>query len=120
MNADDIKNLAAPHWEGQMFNSIDTGTGWYSLLADCIGELSVAAPGFKILQIKEKFGGLRFYFSVAKQEHYDRANKIVRKAEQLSYVTCEHCGSAGKSQDGGWIKVLCDPCQSVRMKARGL
>lgn len=57
-----------------------------------------------ITQVKEKFGGLRFYVDGGTQEmhHY------IEFAEAMSYRTCEECGSPGKSRNSGWIKVLCD------------
>ena len=55
-------------------------------------------------QIKEKFGGLRFYY-------YGGDNTIdgmVRMAESWSYKTCEICGNSGKIRGGGWLRTLCE------------
>lgn len=59
-------------------------------------------------QIKEKFGGLRFYLTSGTEEMY----KICSEAESKSYKTCEQCGNPGKVRDGGWILTLCDSCHS--------
>jgi hypothetical protein len=57
------------------------------------------------IQVKEKFGGLRFYHSGG--DEYIRA--AVDMAEEMSYVTCEVCGNAGKYRnDRPWIRTLCD------------
>jgi len=64
----------------------------------------------RVLQVKEKFGGLRFYVSGAD----DFVDGLVRMTESLSYKTCESCGARGTSRKSGWIKVLCDGCASAR------
>lgn len=56
------------------------------------------------IQVKEKFGGLRFYYSGG--DDYIRG--VVDMAEEMSYVTCEECGAPGKQRSGGWIRTLCD------------
>jgi hypothetical protein len=65
-----------------------------------------------VAQIKEKFGGLRFY--------YDGGNDIisgmVTMAESWAAHSCETCGAPGKSRDGGWIKTLCDHHEQERKK----
>jgi len=57
-------------------------------------------------QVKEKFGGLRFY--VDNCDDYVRG--VIAMTESMSYRTCEYCGSQGVKRPGGWIKTLCDPC----------
>lgn len=54
-------------------------------------------------QVKEKFGGLRFYYRGG--DEYIEG--LVAMAESMSYVTCEVCGSPGKRNSGGWIRTLC-------------
>jgi hypothetical protein len=56
------------------------------------------------VQVKEKFGGLRFYVQAATDEHYN----YISFAESMSYRTCEQCGAPGKRYTDGWHKVLCD------------
>ena len=55
-------------------------------------------------QVKEKFGGLRFYVWAATDEHYN----YIRFAESLSYRTCEVCGAPGQYYPFGWHHVACD------------
>jgi hypothetical protein len=55
-------------------------------------------------QIKEKFGGLRFYYSGGD----DTVAGMVRMAEAWADVACEECGAAGTRRSGGWIRTLCD------------
>ena len=56
------------------------------------------------VQVKEKFGGLRFYVHAATDKHYD----YISFAESMSYRTCEECGAPGKRYTDGWHRVLCD------------
>jgi hypothetical protein len=56
------------------------------------------------VQVKEKFGGLRFYVQAATDKHYS----YISFAESMSYRTCEECGSPGKTYTDGWHRTLCD------------
>jgi CDGSH-type Zn-finger protein len=55
-------------------------------------------------QVKEKFGGLRFYVQAATDEHYN----YITFAESMSYRTCEVCGNPGKPYTDGWHSTLCE------------
>jgi hypothetical protein len=55
-------------------------------------------------QVKEKFGGLRFYVMAASRTHYE----YISFAESMSYRTCEQCGAPGKTYTDGWHTTLCD------------
>lgn len=55
-------------------------------------------------QVKEKFGGLRFFYTGGD----DTIDGMVKFAESLSERTCEACGAPGHSRGGGWITTLCD------------
>lgn len=55
-------------------------------------------------QIKEKFGGLRFYY----QGGDDHISGMVTMAEVWAHRTCETCGNKGEQRSGGWIRTLCD------------
>jgi hypothetical protein len=55
-------------------------------------------------QIKEKFGGLRFYYDGG--DDYIRGLSVM--AESMSMVTCETCGAPGKTRGRGWMYTACD------------
>lgn len=55
-------------------------------------------------QIKEKFGGLRFYYAGGDETVYG----MVRMAEAWAGRSCEDCGNVGKRQGTGWIRTMCD------------
>jgi len=71
-------------------------------------------PHPRASQVKEKFGGLRFYMTCGTDEIYD----LTDKAEALSYKTCEECGKPGEERHGGWIRTLCDYCHENWDKIR--
>jgi hypothetical protein len=58
-------------------------------------------------QVKEKFGGLRFYAMNMDEEMLGALNV----AEAMSTRTCETCGSPGTCrEDANWIITICDSC----------
>lgn len=111
---------------------LDIGDGWYDLIvAICNGVLSnkdrhqaninlLTKIGkqeeikeyhpVKAVQIKEKFGGLRFYVSGG--DEFDRG--VIFSAEAMSRKICETCGQKGKTRDDGWMITLCDEHQEKR------
>src|ERR1041385_1882792 len=48
--------------------------------------------GFEVVQVKQKFGGLRFYTNNCPGSIHD----VISFAEQLSYTICEDCGAPGE------------------------
>lgn len=67
-------------------------------IADALEELPT------ITQVKEKYGGLRFYVSSATDEVYN----YIDFAESMSFRVCEMCGAPGEPRSDGWTKTLCD------------
>lgn len=85
------------------------GKGWHPLLWALCEELAgMGLPeGFRVVQVKEKFGGLRFYVSGATREIRD----VIDRAEACSYTVCERCGEPGTVRSNrSWILTLCDAC----------
>lgn len=124
-----------PMTETCMCWGFDIGPGWYQLLdktcerlqfiSDFLGAETIAT------QIKEKFGGLRFYHSVdssnflvcsvskkvrekALHTIWDIINDITTRAEEQSYTICEQCGEYGSPNGEGWITTLCDKCRKKK------
>lgn len=54
-------------------------------------------------QVKEKFGGLRFYMF----GDTDSMEKAIGKAEDESIKTCEECGRWGKTRGHSWLYTAC-------------
>jgi len=84
-------------------NFFCVGDGWLELVKNLIEELIAAGWDKQICQVKEKFGGLRFYTNSLN----DECHEIVSKYEKLSYETCEVCENKGEQRGGRWIKTLC-------------
>lgn len=81
------------------------GPGWDLLVQELIKELFDLGWDGKLHQIKEKFGGLRFYIEGGSDEIHD----AIQAAEDCSYTICEVTGKAGElRQDLRWWRVLCD------------
>ena len=79
-------------------------TGTY--LAHCQGELAAELEQLPfIVQIKEKFAGLRFYVEGGNE----RVSTLISFAERMSRCTCEHCGAPGELDDStAWSKTRCE------------
>jgi len=81
--------------------------GWFDLIYELSKKITELDPEGKVeaVQVKEKFGGLRFYINGAPREIHD----LIAKYEKKSYQTCEACGAKGKSRpDLGWVRTLCN------------
>ena len=69
------------------------------------------------LQVKEKFGGLRFYVNCRKEEAIRQRTGI---AAQESFRTCEICGQPGTLREARrCIKTLCDEHNTPEHGGRG-
>ena len=87
------------------------GDGWLPLIEDLIIELKKLDWNLDVHQIKEKFGGLRFYTGDTTSEMDD----LIRKAEAASFKICEDCSKPGKATTPrGWIRTLCVACDEKR------
>ena len=73
-------------------------------------EVPEECPQVVASQVKEKFGGLRFYYDGGD----DAIDGMVRMAESWAANTCETCGKPGSVRGGGWIVTLCDEHAEAR------
>jgi hypothetical protein len=92
--------------ESLMVFGFECQDGWFDLiwkLCEDIEKVGVKED-FQVLQVKEKFGGLRFYCSSAPDEVWD----LITVAEDISEKTCEICGKEGELRSRNrWLKTLC-------------
>ena len=107
---------------------IEAGNGWYDIISSVCWMIKQhednikwqteykqkTEPDYqsdyfpvKFDQVKEKYGGLRLYFSGG--DEY--VEGLVSMGEAMSYKVCEVCGNKGKPNEGGWISTLCDGCR---------
>lgn len=88
----------------------ECGAGWSGLI-DPI-ETEIERLGGTVEQIKEKFGGLRLYYSSGNSfddPAWAGVERSVEEAESASRLTCEMCGKPGVMRTSGhWLKTLCD------------
>lgn len=85
------------------------GNGWQPLikmLCDAIQSHidNNGAQQVEVSQIKEKFGGLRFYYDGG--DRY--IDGMVGFAEYMSEVTCEQCGKPGMLRGKYYVYTACD------------
>lgn len=129
-----FKNRNAPMTETAMCWGFECGDGWYQILDSLCNNIQShidwqnknfdkgftqykQVPQVVATQVKEKFGGLRFYYEGGD----DIIDGMVRMAESWASVTCEECGSPGTTRGPGWIRTLCDHHEAEyqeRMKKR--
>lgn len=96
----------------KQFISLDVGKGWSVLLYVLFGSIKrylstvrddEFLKNFYVLQVKQKFGGLRIYIS--------RSDKVIlsliSEAEAASWEVCEECGKFGVPRPMVWIETLC-------------
>jgi hypothetical protein len=89
------------------------GEGWWPILETLCGQIQHHIDWkikqgnditqVTVAQIKEKFGGLRFYYDGGD----DEICGMVSMAESWASASCEICGAPGSSGGKGWIKTLC-------------
>jgi hypothetical protein len=111
------------------------GDGWYLLIDKLCSSLQWDTdtnkyPQVIALQVKEKFGTLRFYYSFDCSENAGKEDErtsvrrcsemdgAVQFAESMSSVICMECGNTygtGVKPYGGWYLSLCDGCGKERI-----
>jgi hypothetical protein len=87
---------------------ISVGEGWYDLILDLDSKLRRLIPDYTVVQIKEKLGGLCWYFG--NSEHDVKMQALVGDYEWMASFTCEVTGRPGRLciADGYWYKTLCE------------
>ena len=93
--------------------------GWFNLIYELSSKLEPMIQKFidtnpdvdgyvpRAIQVKEKYGTLRFYITTGTDEMFD----IIEEAETKSADICENCGKPGKMRsDGYWLSTQCDKC----------
>lgn len=96
------------------YGGFAVGAGWYPIIEALCANIqshidwknreAEVVPQVVVEQIKEKFGGLRFYY----QGGDEQVHGMVRMAETWAANCCEECCAPGKRRNGGWIRTLCD------------
>jgi hypothetical protein len=84
------------------------GPGWIPLLDRLAADLVALGWDRRLLQVKEKYGGLCFYSAGGTSEMEARISQAEQESEQI----CESCGAPGRARSdaSGWIRTRCDDC----------
>ena len=101
----------------RLLQDFHCGEGWRAVLTDLCGVIEPileAMPADETrpsaMQVKEKFGGLRFYMYGSVPE----IDAAIEAAEARAIQTCEVCGAAGVLEsEHGWITTKCSPCREA-------
>jgi len=92
---------------------VECGYGWFSIINDLCNRIKdLGIPkGFRVAQVKQKFGQLCFYVDNSNKE----IDKAIEYAERLADRTCEECGSLDDvtTNSKGWIDTLCYSCRKA-------
>ncbi len=100
---DDVLSRFKSGWPRQ----ISCDTGWYPLIERLHGKIVAIDPSYELLQVKEKFGGLRYYYMPSDPKFAPEIDEEIRKAERISFLTCEITGKPGEPMKRhGQIKTL--------------
>ena len=109
-------NLSAhPNYDYEYTELDEMPLGWRrafgeEMCAELDGEIKTwpqdMQDEFRIFQIKEKWGSLRFYTNYTSKEF----KRILRKYKNLSETTCINCGEPAKWISRDWISPYCDIC----------
>ena len=95
---------------------LSVDAGWYPLVIATDALLAGLDADYRVHQVKEKFGTLRYYYWPSSEavslETQDAMDAITDGAERASAITCERCGATGFLHQARrhWVKTLCVPC----------
>jgi hypothetical protein len=91
------------------------GDGWFELLHQLSNDIMTVCrtepiPVPEVMQVKEKFGLLRYY--IRSRVVDGRIRHLIQRAESRSASVCEHCGAPGTLRHSQrCVATLCDQCE---------
>jgi hypothetical protein len=102
-------------------NYIECNVGWIDIIDLLCTQLEIInskypnpEDGIFAAQVKEKFGGLRFYVDTnnLSEQDYENMVNLINETESRSYKTCEMCSAPAKKVK---YSTLCDQCSSTKL-----
>ena len=106
----------------------ECGEGWKTIIKDTHRKLKYIDSDYKIAQIKEKFGGLRYYYYQSFESYDDIRREImediVDAAERKASSTCEKCGTSDYKAGvelrihRGFYYTNCEECSNKMIEER--
>lgn len=105
-------------WKQLINTPNEYDSGWHDIIIELVIKIEEAyrknyidISDFKIDQIKEKYGELRFDAISSLQEVYVLISEYEEKADSV----CDECGGIGYlCEKNGWLETLCEKCASEK------
>ena len=120
-------------WESEMYDKypktlkglsyFEINEGWKGLVEEITSKIEVVNNKYspssyiRAAQVKQKFGGLRYYVSIEEVDEQDvkHVYDIIAEAEKRSFTICEFCGQPAKQGKYGYtIETVCDEHRTSR------
>lgn len=102
------------------FLQLEIPVGWYNLFLQMCGDIKCVLEKYGLIdvfefeQVKEKWGGLRCYYSFGfnyDSNYSKEIQDILYKYEYMAKLICTRCGdTATYTTCNGWISSYCDKC----------
>lgn len=96
---------------------IYVGPGWIHIIAKLHNAVFFMSPNYELVQVKQKFGGLRYYVNLNLDNNQNQTisadiiNVLIRYAEIQASQTCEECGEPGElNKSNYWYRTVCKNC----------
>lgn len=112
--------------EGKMYYPISIGIecndGWFHIINNLCNSIYLYCELYKkpfpdVVQIKEKFGTLRFYINKGD----DAIHQLISFAESMTETTCEICGNLGKlNLINRYVQILCEKHSNLKNEGLSL
>jgi hypothetical protein len=121
-------------WESEMHDKypktlkglsyFEINEGWKELVEEITSKIEVVNNKYspssyiRAAQVKQKFGGLRYYISIEEIDEQDvrYVYDMIAEAEKRSFTICEYCSSPAKNTTGRHyhVETVCDEHRTSR------
>lgn len=120
--------------EDLMCFGFEHGDGWYDIILQLLIDIEEVChdtnTSIRVMQVKEKYGTLRFYVQVTaghqpdesiRKHAYDTIHALIANAEAQTEYVCEQCGAKAvqPNPSQGWIMTMCKNCWKQYLKQHG-
>lgn len=114
-----FRNNRNPNANSLIDGGFACGDGWFNIINDLCKTIhdAFANSGLPesecpiVAQVKEKFGGLRYYTEAVNPAISNIVYSSISEYERISETICEFCGNPGKLKtktNGSWIRTVCE------------